>query len=908
MDRGDEGLLIGDCVILPAEGKILAPHATQRIGPRPMALLMALAARPGRVLSRDELMALVWPDVVVSDETLSRCVADLRQALGDDPRAPRYVETLSRRGYRLIAKTQPAASEPQASPLSAGDGVPHRPHWRLVKRLSPGSHGEVWLAEHEKIHDRRHVFKFSLDAGGLGSLKREVTLYRLLHDALGQRRDFVQILDWNFESPPYFVETEYVPGGSLLQWFEAQGGPRNIPLDTRLELVASIADALADAHGLGVLHKDLKPGNVLIELDEAQRPYPRLTDFGVGALLDPDRLAEYGITRLGLTQTRAAGEATSGTPLYLAPEVLAGRAATAKSDIYALGVLLYQLVVGDFQRPLTAGWEADVDDDLLREDIALAANGNPLRRLGDARVLAEGLRSLAERREARARERNDAARAAQAEAALARMRARRPWMWGAAAALLAGTLISTWLWLEARDARGRAEHEAAVAAAVNEFLTRDLLLQGSPEVSGDPDIPASELVRRATSTIGGRFSDSPRVESALRLSLGSVALAIGAYDDAQEHIGRVLELAARETGELHAAGAEARTMLASLQLERGDLEDSARTLALVLQSARTLPAELTLRARLLEARLAAASDPYGVFQMAESLEADARGTLGDEHWLSLLAGTYRAMWLRDGGRLQEALEKFSEMLERHLLLYSDSDLRTAEVRRGLAGTYHLLGDNEAALPHIEAVHESLLATLGAEHHRSLGARADRASIYGALGRHEEALAEWLWILEIREQRFGRMHPETRISLNNLANIYAELGRNEEALAAFEEAHRREVEQLGEAHPYALQVAHNVARTLQDLRRYEEAAVLQTRTVELARVALPADDWIFGVMLSLRGALLLELHREQEALPSLQEGVTILRTALGEEHPVTARYVGLLTVAGASTDTQAYSGR
>jgi hypothetical protein len=79
-------------------------------------------------------------------------------------------------------------------------------------------------------------------------------------------------------------------------------------------------------------------------------------------------------------------------------------------------------------------------------------------------------------------------------------------------------------------------------------------------------------------------------------------------------------------------------------------------------------------------------------------------------------------------------------------------------------------------------------------------------------------------------------------------------------------------------------------------------------VELARVALPADDWIFGVMLSLRGALLLELHREQEALPSLHEGVAILRTALGEDHPVTARYVGLLTVAGGSTDTQAYSGR
>jgi eukaryotic-like serine/threonine-protein kinase len=888
MDRGDEGFLIGDCVILPEEGKVLAPHGTLRIGPRPMALLMVLAAQPGRVLSRDELMSKVWPGLVVSDETLSRCVADLRQALGDDPRAPRFIETLARRGYRLIARSQPTGSEPSASPLAAGERVPNRPHWRLVERLGSGSYGEIWLAAHEKIHDRRHVFKFSLNPEGLSSLKREVTLFRLLHDALGQRRDFVQILDWNFEEPPYLVEAEYVPGGSLIQWLEAHGGPRNVALETRLELVAAIADALADAHGLGVLHKDMKPGNVLIALDEAGQPYPRLTDFGVGALLDPARLAEFGITRLGLTRTQAAGAGSSGTPLYLAPEVLAGRAATAKSDIYALGVMLYQLLVGDLHRPLTAGWEADVDDELLAEDIALAADGNPKRRLGDARVLADRLRSLALRREARARERSDAARTAAAEAAYARMRARRPWMWGAAAALVAGVLTSTGLWLEARDARSHAQREAAVAAAVNEFLTRDLLLQASPEMSGDPDVPASELVRRAAGVIGERFSDSPQVAAALRLSLGSVALALGAYEDAEEHFKLVLELAAGAPDSLGPTSAEARVMLASLKFERGDFDEAALVLAPVLQSASVLEDSLALRARLLEVRLAAALDPYGVAELAESLEKDVRGVLGEEHWLALVIGTHRAMWLRDGGRLRDALDKFHEVYERHLAVYSDADLRTSEVRRGLAGAYHLLGENEVALPHIEAVCESLAATVGPDHHRTLGARADRASIYGALGRHEDALEEWLRILELRETHFGRTHP---------ANTYADLGRNEEALVTFQEAHRREVEQLGEAHPYALGVAHNIARTLQDLSRQDEAAALQERTIALARRALPPDDWMLGVMLGAFGALLLELERDDTALPILQEGVQILRVALGEEHPFTARYGGLLTASG-----------
>jgi TolB-like protein/Tfp pilus assembly protein PilF len=95
-----------------------------------MALLVALAAQAGKVFSRDELMAEVWSGLVVSDETLSRCISDLRQALGDDPRAPRYIETLARRGYRLLERpgpltgAQPAASEAEGaeteSPAGAG--------------------------------------------------------------------------------------------------------------------------------------------------------------------------------------------------------------------------------------------------------------------------------------------------------------------------------------------------------------------------------------------------------------------------------------------------------------------------------------------------------------------------------------------------------------------------------------------------------------------------------------------------------------------------------------------------------------------------------------------------------------------------------------------------------------------
>src|SRR3546814_16063055 len=96
-------------------------------------------------------------------------------------------------------------------------------------------------------------------------------------------------------------------------------------------------------------------------------------------MLDAKRLHALGSTRLGFTQTVAALD-TSGTPLYLAPEVLSGQPSTLQSDIYALGVMLYQAVVGDWNRPLAPGWERTVDDELHREAIAAPVQGAPARR------------------------------------------------------------------------------------------------------------------------------------------------------------------------------------------------------------------------------------------------------------------------------------------------------------------------------------------------------------------------------------------------------------------------------------------------------------------------------------------------------------------------------------------------
>ncbi len=116
MGKLERGFRIGDCEVRPDDGTVLSPSGVRRLGPRPMSLLLTLASEPGKVFSREELMGRTWSGLVVSDETLSRSISDLRQALEDDSRSPRYIETLARRGYRIIERPRPIAAAPERLP------------------------------------------------------------------------------------------------------------------------------------------------------------------------------------------------------------------------------------------------------------------------------------------------------------------------------------------------------------------------------------------------------------------------------------------------------------------------------------------------------------------------------------------------------------------------------------------------------------------------------------------------------------------------------------------------------------------------------------------------------------------------------------------------------------------------
>ncbi|MSU33826.1 MAG: hypothetical protein EXS36_01700 [Pedosphaera sp.] len=177
--------------------------------------------------------------------------------------------------------------------------------WVLAKKLGEGGFGEVWLGRHETLKELR-VFKFCFRADRVRSLKREVTLFRLMKEKVGQHPNIVGIQEVCFDKPPFYIVMDYAEAVDLRAWCE-QEGFGNIPMETRVEIVAQVADALQAAHDAGVIHRDVKPSNILVQSgrrirgnealnavpsvgEEGKEPLEasrhevraKLTDFGIG--------------------------------------------------------------------------------------------------------------------------------------------------------------------------------------------------------------------------------------------------------------------------------------------------------------------------------------------------------------------------------------------------------------------------------------------------------------------------------------------------------------------------------------------------------------------------------------------------------------------------------------------------
>ncbi|MCB2057420.1 MAG: winged helix-turn-helix domain-containing protein [Novosphingobium sp.] len=713
---------------------------------KPLEVLHELLLRAGEVVTKDELLDAVWPEVTVVEGSLATAISKLRKAFGE--RESSVIETVPRVGYRLIAKVEVESIDAPLLPrfnFAPGGAVPGRRQWRLVRALGDSGGEDVWLAGHDKTREQR-VFKFADAPDRLRALKREAALSRVVLAGLGSAAPLPALLEWNFESSPYFLE--YAHGGrDLLQWAQDAGGLTAIALDRRIAVAARIARALAAVHALGVLHKDLKPANILIDAGGTGM-IVRLADFGSGRLLHGAVLDQFGITNPGMLEVGLdTDSARSGTLAYRAPELVGDATPTIRSDIYALGLILYQLVVGDFDRALAPGWEADVPDPLLREDVAGAARGDPQLRFASADELALRLERLAERREAAAAAQRQAAHLAKQQEAEARRQQRRPWVQAAVGSLVIGLVASTAFGVYAWSQRNQAIAARALADTSYSFVAEDVLGSVDPARAGGADETVVEAIKRASANIDRRYPDEPGIAARLHLSLARAFYGRADFDTARAEFARSQALFAKasESGSEDAAlGRLALIHMNSVSGQPDRLEEAGRQLAA--ERKRLGPKADSGR---LGFALAQAEGAYGymadpalaekAFRRAVAIAAaDPAATSPTQ---ALKAKSSLVVTLMRLGRAPEAEPVARAAIAESVKLRGEDHPDTLVTRQHLLNALSMMGKHDVVIRDSAPLLAAMERRLGPQHRFTLALRSTRFESFAALGRHDEAAEE-----------------------------------------------------------------------------------------------------------------------------------------------------------------------
>jgi tetratricopeptide (TPR) repeat protein/predicted Ser/Thr protein kinase len=694
--------------------------------------------------------------------------------------------------------------------------------YRIVRVLGEGGMGTVYAAEQDQ--PRRKVALKVIKPGMAGPelLRRfdleAQALGRLQHPGIAQIYE-AGTADTAFGSQPYFA-MEFIEGLELPDHIKKH----NPNMRARLKLVALVCDAVHHAHQRGLIHRDLKPRNILV----TERGQPKILDFGVARATDSDAQA---------TRQTDVGQLI-GTLAYMSPEqVLADPLELdIRSDVYALGVILYETLSG--QLPYNVNRKLHEAVKVIQdEEPARLSSINRVYRGDVETIVAKALEKDKSRRYASAadlaadiwRYLDDqpiVARPASTTYQLQKFARRHKALVAGVAAvfvvLIAGVAASTYQAIRATRAeqaavqdrdravaaeqtareerdrataaeqvateqrdiavaaekvateqrniavveRQRADTEAATALAVNEFIQGDLLSQASvaaqirPDTKADPDLKVRTALDRAATRIENNFNAQPLVEASIRQTIGDTYKALGLYPEAQRHLERALAL-----------------------------QDKA------------LPQEH--RDRL--------------------------------HTLNNLAEVY---WYQS--KYDQAAPLFTAALAGRRRVLGENNRETLSTTTNVAALQWAQGKyGEAEALYTKAL-DSMRRVLGPEHPDALLTMNNLALLYTQQGKLAQGQPLYTTALEGRTQVLGPDHPDTLSTMSNLASLYARQGRFDQAELLFTKATDAMRRVLGEEHPETLRSANNLGFVYLSSKKVAEAEQLYSKTLDTQRRVLGND--------------------------------------------------------------------
>ena len=753
--------------------------------------------------------------------------------------------------------------------------------YRLVRRVASGGMGVIYLADRANEDFKQRVaikvIKRGMDTEDiLRRFRRERrTLARLAHPYIARLIDGGATDDGR----PYLV-MEYIDGRPIDQYCD----DRALDIHARLELFQRVCEAVQFAHANLIVHRDLKPSNILVTEDGT----PKLLDFGIAKLLQDPDVSDAAET---------ADRSRLMTPRYASPEQARGGAITTATDVYALGLILYELLTGHrayridtrerseverviceeepvrpstvISRVETARTEEGVTRSVTPESVSMTRGGRadrlrrrlagdldnivlmalrkePERRYPTVRQFSLDLGNYLDRRPVAARPDTFAYRASKF---VERNRAGVATAALVVVSLVAGIVATSLESSRAWRAEKSASHRLETYQAMNNLLL-EIFESPDPMESPDTKMDAVQILDRGAERIRSELADQPLVRATMMSAIGNAYRNIGAYEKARPLLEEALEQRREILGELDPDTATSYDSLGMLMNETGKYDESERLLSRCLE----------LRRKLLD----------------ESDELLARS----ENNLGLV--------LKNLSRLGEAEDHFERAVAMRRKIFGDEHRRVAYSLNNLADIRYSQNDYDGA----EELHREALAirrkVLPEGHPDIAESVHDLAVTLRELKRHDEAESLYRQALDLYVEKYGEEHRKVAHTMSSLGSVLRDLERFGEAKRLFESALSIQRRVLGDDHPDVAMALNSLARLYLQVGRYEQAQAPLNEALEIQRAAYTGNHRHTALTLMNLGWAEHGLAALDKAEAYYREALEMYESLYGHEH----RHVGV----------------
>ena len=793
-------------------------------------------------------------------------------------------------------------------------------NYRIISRLGEGGMGQVWLAEQTAPFQRQVALKLIrvgiYDDAVLQRFESEQkSLASMNHPGIAKVFDAGTTSD----GQPYFV-MEYVPGKPITEFCDG----KKLPIKERLELFVKICEGVQHAHLKAIMHRDLKPSNILVEEVDG-KAVPRIIDFGLAKAASKTANGEDLLTQVG---------AFLGTPGYMSPEQANPdvQDIDTRTDVYSLGVILYELLTGFLPSETKGGSQAFLEKirQLREEDPPLPSTkvrsdrdssttkaeerGTDLKQLvsllkGDLDWIA--MKALERDRARRYNTpselaadivrylKNEPVTARPASAGYQIRKYVRRHRFGVAAATAMALLLAGFAITQAVQLR-RITRERDRANRITDFMVGMFKVSDPNEARGNK-VTAREILDKASNDIQSGLSKDVEVQSQLMQVMAQTYVNLGLFSRAHELAESALENRRRVLGPNNRKTLESMTQLGWV-LDRETREVEAEKVirqALEVQR-RVLGPEDSLTLENTE-NLAVVVEKQGHYDEEERLARELieirTRKLGPENPLTLRSMLILGNAFHGENKFPEAEAQYRKILEIERRILPEGHPWTLACMHNLANLIQEQGRYAEA----EALYRETLAleqrVLGPEHPDTFSTMTTLANTLSfGQGRTTEAEALYRKALEIAQRVVGPEHNYTMSAEEGLANVLSSEGHYAEAEKLHREILAIRVRRLGPDHADTLLSQYNLADVLFHEAKYSEAAQLLRETLKSQTRALGEESPDTLASKALLANLLIKEGNLREGEKLAREAYNVQLRVLGPQHSDTLNSLQYLGVA------------